>query len=62
MDVTLFLVRALSTKIYEKDITVLFDNHALEAYQAAQKAHFGILQEFENYHLMMKYEQEKFLD
>lgn len=40
MDVTLFLVRALSTKIYEKDITVLFDNHALEAYQAAQKSPF----------------------
>ncbi|MCD2255024.1 hypothetical protein [Listeria marthii] len=40
MDVTLFLVRALSTKMYENDITVLFDNHALEAYQAAQKSPF----------------------
>ncbi|MBF2355993.1 hypothetical protein [Listeria seeligeri] len=40
MDVTLFLVRALSSQIYEKDINNLFNKHALEAYHEAQSSQF----------------------
>lgn len=40
MDVTLFLVRALSSQIYEKDINNLFDKHSLEAYHEAQNSPF----------------------
>ncbi|MBC1990340.1 DUF2325 domain-containing protein [Listeria seeligeri] len=40
MDVMIFLVRALSSKIYENDINKLFDRHAVEAYHEAQNSPF----------------------
>ncbi|WP_207578240.1 hypothetical protein [Listeria seeligeri] len=40
MDVTIFLVRALSSQIYENDINNLFDHHATEAYHEAQNSPF----------------------
>ncbi|MBC6301525.1 hypothetical protein [Listeria booriae] len=38
MDLTLFIVRALSSILYQKDIEALFDKHAIEAYRIGKKS------------------------